>query len=403
MNRILPHPVPVVPPQTVLVVASLAWSLVNFRLDLMRRMLMNGHRVLAAAPDFDTATETTLRENGILPLTISMERTGLDPWQDLRTLGALRRLIRVHRPGLVLPYTMKPIVYACLAARIEGGTPCIPLFTGLGYAFSQPRPSGRRRLVRAIAIRLHRLATKDTRMAFCYNSAEQRDLRRFRMVPDAAQLIPVPGSGVDTDRFRPLPMPAGMPAFLFIGRMLRSKGLEDLLAAAQQLRTEGHVFRLDLVGPLDSNPDAVEIAALRRWHEAGQAAYHGPTRDVRPFLHDCHVFVLPTKLREGVPRAILEAMACGRPVITTDAPGCGDTIEDSQTGFAVPVGDVQALAAAMRRFLKQPDLATQMGMRARERVVQAHDVHLINRLLLTRMGLEAEAISAAQPRLEALA
>ncbi len=375
---------------TVLVIAGLAWSLVNFRLDLMRRMLANGHRVLAAAPDIDPDTEAALRAAGIEPVAVPMDRTGLNPVQDLRTLSALRRLIRARRPDVILPYTMKPIVWGSLAARLEGHRRCYPLFTGLGYAFSDPDPRGKRRLVRRIAIDLHRHALRDIRLGFYYNAAELADLRRFGMVPDQARMVAIPGSGADTDRFAPQPMPSGPPTFLFIARMLRSKGLEDLLAATRALRRAGApVFRVGLLGPTDSNPDAIDAATLRQWHAAGEVTWHGATRDVRPYLAGCHVLVLPTRLREGVPRTILEAMACARPVITTDAPGCGETVGEAEGGFVVPMGDAAALAAAMRRFLDDPELAARMGGQARARVCRNNDVHLVNRMLLTEMGLEA--------------
>ena len=386
-----PPPIPPMPPRTVLVIGSLAWSLVNFRLDLMRRMRDHGHRVLAAASDFDPATETALRAEGLEPLSLPIDRTGTNPWRDINTLQALRRLIRDRRPDVILPYTMKPIVYGCLAARLEGNLPCYPLFTGLGYAFCDPSPTGKRRIVRGVSIALHRIATRHARLAFYYNIAEARDLRRFRLVPDATRLVAVPGSGVDVDRFHPTPMPDAPMAFLFVGRMLHSKGVGDLVAASRLLRAEGHRFRVDLVGPLDSNPDAVSHATLQSWLDDAGIVHHGATRDVLPYLHASHVMVLPTRLREGVPRTILEAMACGRPVITTDAPGCGETVVDGQGGLVVPVGDIAALAAAMRRFLTDPTLVARMGEQARARVVASHDVHDVNRLLLERMDLEPSA------------
>lgn len=376
-------------PRTILMIGSLAWSLVNFRLDLMRRMIANGHRVIAAAPDFDAETEAALRAEGITPVHVPMNRTGIGPSEDIATLRAIRRVIRERRPDVVVPYTMKPIVYGCWAARLER-VRCHPLFTGLGYAFSDDNPTGKRRAVRAVAILLHRYALRAARLGFYYNDAELRDLRRFRMIPDRTRMLPVPGSGVDTARFTPSAMPPAPPVvFLFVGRMLRSKGLDDLRDAARLLRAEGRGFRLDLLGPTDSNPDAVDEAALRRWQSDGDVVWHGATRDVRPFLAGSHVVVLPSRLREGVPRTILEAMASGRPVITTDAPGCGETVGDGAAGFIVPVGDATALAAAMRRFIDDPTLAARMGDEARRRVCRNNDVHLVNRLLLTEMGLES--------------
>ncbi|SDD38656.1 Glycosyltransferase involved in cell wall bisynthesis [Paracoccus isoporae] len=393
-------PAPAVAPKTVLVIAGLAWSLVNFRLTLMQRMMANGHRVLAAAPDFDPETETRLRAEGIEPLTVPMHRTGLNPSQDVQTLRALRKLIRDRRPDVILPYTMKPIVYGCLAARLERHHRCYPLFTGLGYAFSEDAPQGKRRVVRRVAIELHRRALRAVRLGFYYNSADLQDLRRFRMIPEEARMVAIPGSGADTDHFAATPIPDGIPVFLFVARMLRSKGISDLLQAARILRDEGRAFRLELLGPTDSNPDAIDAETLQLLHDSGEIIYHGATRDVRPYLRACHVFVLPTRLREGVPRTILEAMSSARAVITTDAPGCGETVGDGEGGVVVPKGDPVALAGAMRRFLDDPDLAARMGRQARERVRRNNDIHAVNRLLLTEMGLEAEPRIASPPAIE---
>lgn len=384
-------------PRRVMVIAGLGWSLVNFRLDLLRRMRALGHEVIAVAPDFDSETRDTLIAEGIRPLDAPLSRTGMNPLQDLKTLAELRRLIRDTQPDVVLPYTMKPIVWGGLAARLEK-IACVPLFTGLGYAFSEAHPRGKRRLVRRIAIWLHRFALRDVRLAFYYNTAERRDLRHFAMLPEAAHLVHVPGSGVETARFAQAPLPDGPLRFLFVGRMLRSKGLEELAEASAKLRAQGREVTLDLVGPLDSNPDAISDETLQRWQDEGLIRLHPATRDVRPYLRDCHVFVMPSKLREGVPRTILEAMSTGRAVITSDAPGCGETLDDGVSGLVVPAGDSAALAQAMARFLDDPDLAARMGQAARDQVCARNDVHLVNRLILTEMGLEPPEGALSHPK-----
>lgn len=388
-----------VPSRRVMVIGSLGWSLVNFRLDLMRRMLANGHQVTAVAPDLDDGTRQRLDALGIRTAMVPMQRTGLNPLADLDTMNALRRLMRRERPDVVIPYTMKPIVYGAMAARLAGVPSCHPLFTGLGYSFSDPRPRGKRRMVRDLSIALHRLATGRVTLAFCYNEADRDDIRRHRMIPARARLVEIPGSGVDTARFAPAPVLPGPPVFLFVGRMLRSKGVEDAVAAARLLRAQGLPVRLELLGPADTNPEAIAPDVLACWHAAGDAVALGETRDVIPHLHRAHAVVLPTRLREGVPRTILEAMACGRPVITTDAPGCRETVADGRSGLVVPAGDVPALARAMRAFVDDPALAGRMGAEARRQVCARHDVDLINRMILTATGLEADGgrpLAAAQ-------
>lgn len=380
----------------VAVVGSLGYSLVNFRLDLMRRMVGLGHEVLAIAPEIDAETASTLARNGIRRRTVPMERTGTRPVADMRTLAAFVRLFRQEQPDVVLAYTMKPIVYGGLAARIAGVPELHVLFTGLGYAFAD-RATGRQRLVRGAAIGLHRLGLRKATCAFCYNDAEERDIRLHRLIPETVPLVRVPGSGVDTRLFLPTPIPVEPPRFLFVGRLLRSKGLGVLAEALRTLRAGGLEVTVDLLGPEDSNPDAIDRASLEAWIEEGLFRHLGSVRDVRPVLAEASVLVLPTMLREGVPRTILEAMACGRPVITTDAPGCGETIVDGVSGRVVPQNDAGALADAMREFLETPQLAEEMGRAARAAVLRKHDVHSVNALILARMGLELQASALGTP------
>ncbi|WP_374301322.1 glycosyltransferase family 4 protein [Paracoccus sp. (in: a-proteobacteria)] len=371
----------------VVVIASLGWSLINFRLELLRRIMANGHDLLVLSPEIDEATAAALRAENIRFRQIPMSRTGVNPVSDVVTLQAILRILLREKPDLVLPYTMKPIVYGALAGRLAG-VRTTPLFTGLGYAFNDPAPAGRRRLIRDIVVRLHRLALRRVSIAFCYNDAEERDIRAFGLVPPHARLVRVPGSGVDTRHFAASEPPADPVRFLFVGRLLKSKGAEILVEAARLLRAEGARFDLCLLGPTDSNPDAVPAETLAAWRTEGIADLPGATRDVRPWLREASVFVLPTMLREGVPRSILEAMSSGRAVITTDAPGCGSTISDGVSGFVVPVNDAAALAAAMRRFIEAPGLIARMGRAARAQVAANNDVHDINRLILTSIGLE---------------
>ena len=371
------------------VVGSLGYSLVNFRLDLMRRFQANGYEVTALAAEIDAETARILDENGIAHREIPMKRTGTNPFSDLVSLWALVRTLREIKPELVLAYTMKPIVYGCLAAQLVGVRSRYALFTGLGYAFMEDKPTGRRRYVRGVSVWLHRIALRRLTAAFCYNRADRRDIRQYRLVPDRVPLHDIPGSGVDTARFSATPVPQGPVRFLFVGRLLRSKGLAVLAEAAQHLKSEGLQFELDILGPTDSNPDAIEPEQLKTWQDDGVLRYRGATNDVVPFLHASSVLVLPTSLREGIPRSILEAMSCGRAVITTDAPGCGETIEHGVSGFVVPRDDVQALAGAMRRFIEVPNRATVMGAAARELVCSRNDIHQVNARLMQLMGIEA--------------
>ncbi|MEM5544997.1 glycosyltransferase family 4 protein [Sulfitobacter sp. AS92] len=382
---------PPVSGKRVILIGSLGFSLVNFRLDLMCRIVELGHEVIAVAPEFDAETVATLSGHGIRTRTVQMERTGTRPAMDLRTLIALVRIFREEAPDIVMPYTMKPIVYGSLAARIAGVRECYPLFTGLGYLFAG-EPATRRRLLRSVSIALHRIGLRKVTTAFCYNDAEERDIRHFGLIPSTVSLVKIPGTGIDTKRFLPTPMPGAAPRFLFVGRLLRSKGLDMLATAVRQLRSQGHDVTVDLLGPEDSNPDAVDRATLEAWTKEGLFRHLGAVTDVRPVFAQSSIFVLPTTLREGVPRTILEAMACGLPVITTDAPGCGETITDGVSGWIVPQNDPAALGAAMLSFIEVPERAAEMGLAARAEVCRNNDVRRVNALLVKHMDLAAEVL-----------
>ncbi|QFS82441.1 N,N'-diacetylbacillosaminyl-diphospho-undecaprenol alpha-1,3-N-acetylgalactosaminyltransferase [Roseivivax sp. THAF40] len=378
----------------VVIIGSLGYSLVNFRLDLMRRFQANGYDVLALAAEIDPDTAAALDRNGIAHREIPMNRTGTNPFHDIRSLTALLRELRRARPDIVVAYTMKPIVYGCLAAQLASVPDRYALFTGLGYAFTEPNPTGRRRLVRTTTIWLHRMALRGITAAFCYNSADREDIRRFGLIPPKVALHDIPGSGVDTSRFAPTPVPAGPIKFLFVGRLLRSKGIAVLAEAAKKLKGEGLDFEIEILGPKDPNPDHISDRELEDWKAAGLIRHLGASDDVVPFIQNCSVFVLPTYLREGIPRSILEAMSCGRAVITTDSPGCGETIDDGVSGLVVPRGDAEALAGAMRRFVKEPGLAERFGQAARQKVCGTNDVHLVNAKLMHGMGIEIGGLEA---------
>jgi glycosyltransferase involved in cell wall biosynthesis len=201
-------------------------------------------------------------------------------------------------------------------------------------------------------------------------------------------VVQVGGSGVDLARFASAPLPPGPPTFLLIARLLRDKGVVEYVEAARRVRKRRPDARFQLLGPLDPNPAAISRAELEAWVAEGAIEYLGETRDVRPYLAKATVYVLPSYYREGLPRSIVEAMAMGRPIITTDAPGCRETTVDGQNGYLVPSRDSAALAAAAMRFADDPALAHAMGRRSRQIAEARFDVNRINAALLAAMRLD---------------
>jgi glycosyltransferase involved in cell wall biosynthesis len=368
------------------VVASLTLSLVNFRLELLRGLMQRGYDVYALAPDNDTENVARLELLGIRFLRIPMKRTATGPFDDLVTLMTLWRAFRNIRPDIVLSYTMKPIIYGGLAARLTGVPRRYAMVTGLGYVFIDRGRSLRTAGLRWLSVHLYRLALRGAERVLVYNEADAAELRAHAIVNDDV-LIQVPGSGVDTAHFAASPPPDGPPVFLMVARLLRDKGVAEYAAAARMLRARYPEARFQLLGPFDPNPAAISPAEVDAWVADGAIEYLGAKKDVRPFLADCSVFVLPS-YREGMSRTVLEAMATGRAVVTSDAPGCAEPVEHGVTGFIAPVKNAEALAAAMEKFVTDPTLIRDMGARARLRVEDHYEVHAVNRALFAAMRLD---------------
>ena len=245
----------------------------------------------------------------------------------------------------------------------------------------------KRAMLRVAVSWLYRIAVARAATVFVFNRDDAGEMRRHRILRPDHRVVQVPGSGVDTAHFVPHPIPAGPPVFLLIARLMRDKGLLEFVEAARLVRARFPEARFRILGPMDSNPTGIGTDEIAAWTTAGDIDYLGETRDVAPHLAAASVFVLPSYYREGLPRTILEAMASGRPVITTDMPGCRDAVTDQSNGFIVPPRDAPALAAAMTRFLEEPDLIGTMGARARQIAEKRFDVAKVNAQLMAEMGL----------------
>jgi glycosyltransferase involved in cell wall biosynthesis len=313
-----------------------------------------------------------------------MHRTGTNPLADLSTLFALRRLMRALKPGHVLAYTIKPVIYGLLAARLASVPNRFALITGLGYAFTG-EATGLRGALRAVVRRLYALSLRGAHKVFFQNPDDRELFLSLGIVGKATPTAIVNGSGIDVSAYAVAPLPQGAD-FLLIARLLGDKGVREYVEAARKVRAQHPEASFSLVGWIDGNPDAIAQGELDAWVNEGAIRYLGRMDDVRPALAACSVYVLPS-YREGTPRTVLEAMAMGRPVITTDAPGCRETVKDGDNGFLVPVKSVDALAEAMLRFIREPALREAMGRRSREVAEDKYDVHKVNAVMLRAMGL----------------
>jgi len=381
----------------ILVFGSYAPSLVNFRGPLLRALLAAGHTVIAAAPDLDAETVRTLHAMGVETAQVSLSRKGMNPLRDLAALTALVRDIRALAPDVMLSYTIKPVIYGSIAARLAGVPRIHAMVEGLGYAFNGR--GFRRAVLAVVAGMLYAAGMCVCRSVFFLNEDNREFFRRHHIISRRRRTCLVNGTGIDLDHYAPVPLPqdhAERPVFLCIARLLREKGVADFAAAARLVRQECPQAVFRLVGPFDPGVDSVreaDVAEWRTWMEIP-----GPTADVRPAIAGCSVYVLPS-YHEGVPRTTLEAMSMQRAVVTTDAVGCRETMHDvsaqpdaqgirtGRNGLQVPVGDVPALAQAMLRLARNPELVTRMGEASRRYAEERFDVHKVNRAILQEMEL----------------
>ena len=364
-------------------------ELLTFRRELLREMADAGHEVLAIAPEDDPVVAAELASFGVAFAPVHLHRAGTNPVRDSRTILSLVRIFRQFRPDAVLVTAAKPVIYGSIAARLAGVPMRAAMITGIGSALSGG--TSRTRVALAAVLRqMYRSGLRGTHVVFFQNPDDEALFVALGLVHRGHRLIRVAGSGIDLTSFTPVALPRPPMTFLMVARLLRDKGLLEYVEAARRVKGAHPEARFQLLGPLDPNPEGIterDIAAIRR---EGVVDYLGETRDVRPYLAAAHVVVLPS-YREGTPRSLLEAMAMGRPVITTDAPGCREVVDAGTSGLMVPVRDADALAAAMLELLSAPERIAPMGIAARHLAETRFDVREVNRTLMDAMGLTASS------------
>lgn len=368
-----------------MVVGSEPDVIVKMRGTFIRAMIAAGHRVTAVAAFDDPAARATLEGGGAAYRVVPMQRNGLNPVADLKTLWSLYRLMRAERPDVVFSYTLKPVVYGLVAATLARVPGRFAMIAGRGYAFLEG-PELKRRLSRVIATLTYRISLATAHGVAFQNEDDRAFFRDNLMIGSRTKTVRIYGSGVELTRFAHAPLPDGPPRFLMIARLLRDKGIDQYIGAARLLRTLKPDARCLLVGPLDPSPNGFTSGEVEGWVKDGVIDYAGEVADVRPALRAAHVYVLPSR-GEGMPRSTLEALAIGRAVVTTDVPGCRDTVKEGWNGFLVPVDDTDALAAAMAAAAADPETLARMGQASRELAETLFDVDKVNADLMAMMGL----------------
>lgn len=373
----------------VIIIGTEPWSLINFRGELIKSFKDNGYSVLAVSKGLDGAMlEDSLLEqfqsNSISHFVLNFNRGKLAPIRDLILLYKLFNLLNKEKPDFVLAYTIKPVIWSGLAARFAR-IPFYALITGTGFIFQGT--SFFRRVIRFISINLYREALRRSKHVFFQNYENEQIFKSNRIVCSRRHSI-VNGSGVDLSKFslKPLPAEQNGLTFLCVARLLGDKGLREYYRAAQLVKKKYPETKFLLVGPEDSSPDAIDFKEIHLWVRDGSIDYLGEATDVRTHIERCHVYVLPS-YHEGLPRSSLEAMAMGRPILTTTASGCRETVVEPANGFKVPVKSVGKLAEKLIWFIENTDKLESMALKSREIAEERFDVHKVNRHITDIIGV----------------
>jgi glycosyltransferase involved in cell wall biosynthesis len=325
-----------------------------------------GFEVALAA--LDTGRLDQIRGHGIVYHPLEVDRTGVNPVRDVRLFCQLRRLIRRVRPTLVHAVTIKPVIYGGIAARLGGVPGLVSAVSGLGLVFVD---DGRKALMVRVVVRaLYRLALGHRNScAIFQNPDDQQHMVDAGLVPGERTVL-IRGSGVDVALFQPSPPPPGPPVVVLPGRLLWHKGVGDFVEAARLLRRAGVQLRMALVGePPAHNRASVPRAKIEGWVAEGLIEWWGYRSDMPQVYAECHIVCLPSYYREGVPLTLLEAAACGRPIVTTDMPGCREVVRDGDNGLLVPPRAPAPLAEALRKLVDDPARRLAMGRCGRQRAV----------------------------------
>lgn len=355
--------------------------LVGLRLPMLRALVEIGYEVSAFAPNMDDGSAELLAHQGVQARSYRLSPAGSNPLRDLRDTWRIARMLRREAPGTVFSNNIKPVVFVTIAAALAGVRQRHALVGGLGFAFTDEpgRQTASRRVTRVLASMLYAVAFRLCRRVIFHNLDDLQMMVRRRICPQDRAAV-VAGSGVDVDAFTPSKRPI-VPTFLFVGRLLADKGVREYLEAVVETKRSFPDARFILVGGADANPSAIDPDEVQRLVDAGTLEWKGKVADVRPYLRESSVFVLPS-YREGVPRSTLEAMACGLAVVTTDAPGCRETVRQGENGLLVPVGDAAALSAALASLCSDPARVAAMGDRSRVMAVERFSSRRVNSEIL---------------------
>lgn len=364
-------------------IGTTAASVLGFRSDLIMALVKEGYQVFAFALDYDQASREKVSMLGAEPVDYEFSRTGLNPLGDIFNMLRLSRKLKAIAPDIVFSYFSKPVIFGTLAAVLAGVKRRLGMLEGLGYAFTD-QPKG----ITVKAFILKQVQVFLYRVSFCFleriiflNNDDRSDLvDKYSLKVSRVSVLG--GIGLRLSDYPYAKPPKADVSFIFVGRLLAEKGVNEFIQAARLVRARFPAVKFIMLGGLDeANPGGLTLDHVKELTRQGLVDHHGHVDNVVSWITNSSVFVLPS-YREGVPRSTQEAMAIGRAVITTDVPGCRDTVIDGVNGFLVPAWSSEALAEKMLFFINNPEQIEVMGLQSRKFAVSNFDAKIVNERLI---------------------
>lgn len=355
-----------------LLFANTDWYLYNFRLAYAKFLQKNGWEVVFISPNGEHAEK--FAEEGFRYIPFEFSRKGLNPIHENETIQHIKAVYEEEKPDLVHHFTIKCVIYGSLAAKDLGISAIVNSITGLGYMFLSNRPHVR--VLRELVKHLYKRALSDTQVIF-ENPDDRALFIEMGLVQKENSHI-ILGTGIDTDQFVPEPPPNSMPLTILPARMIWDKGVKEFVEAARMIRESEVKARFALIGNNDAgNPTCIPFDQLTQWQKEGDVEWWGWQDNVPTVISMSHIVCLPS-YREGLPKILIEAASCGRPIITTDVPGCREVVQDGVNGYLVPAKNAEALKDALLKLINDPDKRAEMGKASREIAVQKFSNEIVN-------------------------
>ncbi len=355
----------------------------NFRGDLVKKIIASGYEVIVTGPNRDNVEK--IEALGAKFVEIPMNKNGVNPVKDLEYQKALCDLFKKEKPDAVLGYTSKPVIYGSIAAKKAGVPHIAAMVTGAGYAFTAQTKKAK--IIKAIMSVLYKRAFRCADVVIFQNTDDKAQFVNEHLVnPEKCKIVN--GSGVNTEKFAVAPYPE-QTTFFMLSRVMCSKGIREYLKACEIVKKQHPEVRCMLLGACEGIQDSLSEADLKDYIDRGIIEHFGETDTVADYYKQCSVYVLPS-YREGTPRTVLEAMSMGRAVITTDAPGCKETVKNGETGFLVPVKNAEAVAEKMLAFIENPAWISEMGQKSAAYCRQKFDVNKVNADMCQYLDIKGE-------------